>query len=259
MFDPDIRALEELTLNTSPAIHQALCDGWVLRASGTDTRRANSATALAASLLDPDEAIERIEAWYARHGQHPIFRLTEAFAPPGFDDALAQRGYTHEVRTLVMVLDLTRDLARDVKLASGAQIIERDPEAGLADLHELKHSSDEAEARDRDRQALWHGPQVFASLKTINGLACTGLARLDNGHVGIFNMRTAHRARRKGYAATLIAYLLTWGQANGATRAFLQVDEANTAAVALYRGFGFVERYAYWHRVAPIAAHACRK
>jgi GNAT superfamily N-acetyltransferase len=256
MIDPDIRALEELTLNTSPAVHQAFCDGWVLRASGTDTRRANSATAMAAPVLDPDVTIGRIEAWYASHGQRPIFRLTEALSPTGFDDVLAKRGYTNEVRTLVMVLDLTKDLARDVKLPAGAKIIEREPEAGLADLHELKHSSTEAEVRDRDRQALWRGPQLFASLKTINGLACTGMARLDNGHVGLFNMRTAQRARRKGYASMLIAYLLTWGQANGATRAFLQVDEKNAAAVALYRGFGFAERYAYWHRVAPDAAQA---
>ncbi len=255
MIDPDIRALEELTLNTSPAIHQAFCDGWVMRASGTDTRRANSATCLAHAESAADDTIERIEGWYAMHGQPALFRLSAETSPAGFDDALAARGYTREVRTLVMVLDFAEDQVLDIDLPAGAKILEREPDAGLADLHELKHSSPEAETRDRDRQALWRGPQVFASLKTINGLACTGMARLENASLGLFNLRTAQRARRKGYATMLVAYLLTWGQANGATRAFLQVDEENAAAVALYRGIGFTERYAYWHRVAP---HAVR-
>lgn len=253
MIDPDIHVLEELTLNTSPAVYQAFCDGWVLRASGTDTRRANSATCITSSGSDADETINRIESWYALHQQPAMFRLTQETSPSGFDAALESRGYSREVRTLVMVLDLAEDLARDIQLPAGAKILEREPEVGLSDLHELKHSTPEAEALDMARQALWRGPQVFASLKTINGLACTGMARLENEHLGVFNIRTAQRARRKGYASMLVAYLLTWGQANGATRAFLQVDSENAAAVALYRSFGFAERYTYWHRVAPRA------
>ncbi|MBL8520544.1 MAG: GNAT family N-acetyltransferase [Betaproteobacteria bacterium] len=251
MVDPDILALEELTLNTSPATHQALCDGWVLRASGNDTRRANSATAIAPGRLDAEAVIDRIEAWYASQGQPAIFRLTEGLSPAGVDDCLAQRGYTREVRTHVMVLSLTDDLARKVDLPAGARIQERELENGLADLHELKHSSAEAEARDLARQSLWRGPQLLASVKTINGLACTGMARIENNHLGLFNLRTAQRARRKGYASMLVSYFLTWGQAEGATRAFLQVDAENAAAVALYRSFGFTTRYDYWHRVAP--------
>ena len=75
------RRLEELTLNTSPAIHQSLYDGWLLRASGTDTRRANSATVMQLSTLPLEEKIAYVEAWYRRHGQSAIFRLTEALAP----------------------------------------------------------------------------------------------------------------------------------------------------------------------------------
>jgi len=76
------RRLEELTLNTSPAVHQSFYDGWVLRASGTDTRRANSVTSLQPSTLPLEEKIAFSEAWYRTHGQPAIFRLTEMFSHP---------------------------------------------------------------------------------------------------------------------------------------------------------------------------------
>lgn len=250
-----IRQLEELTLNTSPAIHQGFYDGWILRASGTDTRRANSVTALQASSLPVEDKIAYCEAWYRHYGQPPVFRLTEAFSPAGLDDALARRGYSREVETLVRTLDLSSAAAdREFALPPGARIVERSESDGLRDVHLLKHASAELKEQDTQRQMLWRGPQLFASLKTINGLAAAGMARIERDHVGLFNMRTAERARGKGYASMLVSYLLTWGAANGAHTAFLQVDRANVAANRVYDKFGFVTQYTYWHRVAPRAA-----
>lgn len=250
----DIQRLEELTLNTSPAIHQALYDGWILRASGTDTRRANSVTTMLASRLPLAEKIRFCEEWYAAHCQPPVFRLTEFSSPPELDLLLAQRGYTREVQTCVMTLDLSAESAvREVDVPPGAHIVERDEEQGLRDAHVLKHVEGEQQARDARRQALWKGRQLFVSLRTHHGLAATGMARLEDGHLGIFNMRTAEKARRKGYASMLVSYLLLWGQAQGAAAAFLQVEESNAAAVSVYRKFGFAPAYRYWHRVAPKA------
>lgn len=75
------------------------------------------------------------------------------------------------------------------------------------------------------------------------------MARIEDGHLGIFNMRTASKARDKGYATVLVAYLLAWGLEQGAKTAFLQVDQSNDPAHAIYRKFGFVPQYSYWHRV----------
>jgi len=250
---PDLattRRLEELTLNTSPAIHQALYDGWLLRASATDTRRANSATAMYASTLPLEEKIAFTEAWYRVYGQPAIFRLTEAFAPPELDSLLAARGYSREVETWVMTRDLSTGIPPgEYSLPLGAKLFERTESEGLDDIHRMKAAGPALHAQDLRRQALWKGPQVFLSLKTIHGVASTGMARLEAGHLGIFNMRTASRARDKGYATILVAYLLAWGLEQGATTAFLQVDQANEPAIAVYRKFGFSPAYSYWHRV----------
>ena len=244
------RRLEELTLNTSPAIHQALYDGWMLRASGTDTRRANSVTALLPSTMPVDEKIIHAEAWYRSHGQQAMFRLNEALSPDDLDPLLSLRGYAREVDTIVMTRDLSIGIPPgDYRVPDGAKLIERDDHEGLDDVHRMKTMTPEMRALDVRRQSLWKGPQTFLSLKTINGVASTGMARLDAGHVGIFNMRTASKARGKGYATILVAYLLAWGLEQGAKKAFLQVDQSNDAAIAVYRKFGFSTAYRYWHRV----------
>lgn len=247
-----IRRLEELTLNTSPAVHQVIYDGWVLRASGTDTRRANSVTALSPSTLPLEEKIAYVEAWYRIYQQPAIFRLTEAFAPPELDALLDSRGYSREVDTFVMTYDLSDGIAPgDYAVPPGAKVVERSASEGLDDVHRMRALNPAMHQRDLQRQALWKGPQIFLSLKTINGVASTGMARVEAGHLGIFSMRTASKARDKGYATLLAAYLLAWGQEQGATKAFLQVDMANAAAVALYKKFGFAPAYSYWHRVQP--------
>lgn len=253
----NIQRLEELTLNTAPAIQQALYDGWILRASNTDTRRANSVTTLLPSRLPLAEKIRYCEEWYRIYGQKPIFRLTQTHSPLELDMLLAERGYTREVQTFVMTLDLTTETAvGEIEVPLGAHIFERDEAEGLRDAHVLKHIEGEERERDARRQALWKGRQLFASLRTHHGLAATGMARIEDGHLGIFNMRTAEKARGKGYASMLVSYLLLWGQAQGASIGFLQVDEANAAAIKVYRKFGFSPAYSYWHRVAPKAVAA---
>jgi GNAT superfamily N-acetyltransferase len=242
------RPLEELTLSTSPAIHQRAYDGWVLRASGTDTRRANSTTILHESTLPLDEKIAFCEAWYARHRQPTIIRLTEEFAPPTLDALLAARGYTREGETFVMtsIIHPANTLSAP---PAGVRIVVRTTAEGIADLHQLKDSGEQMCAQDTARQSLWRGEEVCLALKTINGLAAVGLARIENGFVGVFNMRTVESQRGKGYATALVAAMLEWGRSKGAHSGFLQVDCANAPALAVYRRFGFRDQYRYWYRV----------
>lgn len=246
----EVRFLEELTLATSPAIHQWLYDGWVARASGNEVRRANSTTVFYPSTIALAEKIDAIEAWYQQHAQAAMFRLNSTVTPPELDDLLAQRGYTREMDTFMMTLEIAA-ASPDLTVPTGLRMVERCSADGIADVHQLKGSSTSTAERDAARQSLWRGPERYLALKSINGLVSGGMARMQNGCVGIFTMRTAERSRGKGYASLLMAHLLAWGRAQGARTAFLQVDQSNEAAIAVYQRFGFAARYGYWQRVQP--------
>ena len=50
---------------------------------------------------------------------------------------------------------------------------------------------------------------------------------------------------------TIVAALLRWGREGGAARSYLQVEEGNAPAIALYDRFGFALAYRYWYRGRP--------
>lgn len=237
-------ALEHLTLATSPAVHEAHHDGWILRASGTDTRRANSVTVLEAGVLPFDEKIMFCEGWYANHGQVPTFRLTSVFSPASLDARLAERGYRVVTPSHVM----TAPVAASTE-AAPPNLHRRSLADGIGDLHELKGSPAGLKARDIERQGAWAGPECHLAWIERGAVVACGMARVGKDWVGVFNMRTHPDWRRRGLGGRLIRALLQWGAREGASRAFLQVEQANEAAVALYRRHGFTARYDYHYRV----------
>ncbi|WUR59184.1 GNAT family N-acetyltransferase [Micromonospora chokoriensis] len=69
--------------------------------------------------------------------------------------------------------------------------------------------------------------------------------------LGLSLIEVVPAARRQGLARRVIHELTTWGVSTGATHAFLQVEQHNTAAVTLYRRLGFTTHHTYLTRVAP--------
>ncbi|MBX6722464.1 MAG: GNAT family N-acetyltransferase, partial [Dactylosporangium sp.] len=63
--------------------------------------------------------------------------------------------------------------------------------------------------------------------------------------LGISLVGVAPHARRGGLARRMTHALVRWGRELGAPRAYLQVEEENTAAVALYAGLGFTTHHTY--------------
>jgi ribosomal-protein-alanine N-acetyltransferase len=67
------------------------------------------------------------------------------------------------------------------------------------------------------------------------------LARAAGGEAEILTLAVHPAARRRGAGAALMAGALAGAAARGAAVMFLEVAAGNAAALALYRGLGFVE------------------
>ena len=74
---------------------------------------------------------------------------------------------------------------------------------------------------------------------------------MSQGWCSIHGMRTLPAQRGRGLAGRILAGLADDAAARQLTRVFLQVEEGNDAALALYRRAGFATawRYHYWRRV----------
>ena len=242
----DLRALEEACLNAWPGLRERLLDGWLLRFGDGFTRRANSVQPIHAGRLDAEDKRLRCEAAYAALGQRCIFKLTPLVQPPELDALLARAGYRREAETSVQVLE---------SLAGAAD----DPACAL--LHPLDAAWQAAFTR-MDATPVPHRAALRAILARIavphvaalrsgaggTAVAC-GRAVHEESRVGLFDIATDAAARHQGHATRLIAHLLAWGRARGATRAYLQVEVDNAPARALYERLGFREVYRYWYRV----------
>jgi GNAT superfamily N-acetyltransferase len=216
-------------------------DGWVLRFAHGVTGRANSVwTANDGGALRLDAKIEAAECFYERHGARPRFQLTPASVPTGLDDALAARGYRAAASVLVQTA-----VVGDVQ-ESDAAVAERADAAWLETW---------LTARGFDREpalaaaaAIFSPPGAFARVPATGPPLAIGRAVAADGFVGIFAMQTLAEARRRGYARRILHALLRWGARRGASRAYLQVEETNVPARALYDEYGFETSYVYVYR-----------
>ncbi|MBY0613549.1 MAG: ribosomal protein S18-alanine N-acetyltransferase [Beijerinckiaceae bacterium] len=81
-----------------------------------------------------------------------------------------------------------------------------------------------------------------------NGFA---LARMAADEAEILSIAVARSARRQGIGAALLTHLISSLAQNRIAALFLEVEEENAAAIALYRHFGFAEvgkRKSYYKR-----------
>ncbi|MEU8218539.1 GNAT family N-acetyltransferase [Micromonospora taraxaci] len=88
---------------------------------------------------------------------------------------------------------------------------------------------------------------VDGSLVAVGRGTVTGQGRW----LGLSLIEVVPAARRQGLARQVIHELTIWGVSAGATHAFLQVEQHNTAAVTLYQRLGFTTHHTYLTRVAP--------
>ena len=246
----NVIALELAASEAWPAPVQARLGSWILRAAESWTGRANSALAVG----DPDrtleEAIDAVQAWYADRGQQALINAPMPLAAP-VNAALDARGWGTRPLTLMQTIRLAeltglperRDLP-PVDLA------DTPPEDWFAMVAEHKGVLPAAA-----RRLLTAVPgTVFAQVRDGDGeLLAVGRGTItgpDRWH-GISLLQTVPGARRRGLAQHVLREMSRWAVQGGADRAYLQVEERNTGAVALYGRLGFTTHHTYLTREAP--------
>jgi GNAT superfamily N-acetyltransferase len=243
-----ILAIERAALWAWPPKATAHVAGWLLRAGdGARTRRIDSAQTLAFDTgIDLAAAIGRVEAWYAARGLPACLQLTGLAQPPDLDARLADRGYARLPSVSVMLLDADRLAA-----APERRRIELLARPTPSVMNAICDPSWDAATRWA-RAALFariRRPHLFGLVLEGGGEpAAAGLCVVDGTLAGLFSLRTAVPFRGRGHARVLAAALIGWARAAGAGRIYLQVEDDNAPAMALWRPFGGRRVYGYWYR-----------
>lgn len=243
--------VEETCLNAFPSLQQVLLGGWLLRFAPGVSRRANSINPRRPRPPRFETALAAAELLYPAHGLPAIFRIP-SLSDPALDRALAARGYTREGETCVLYGDLG-GLAAAADAA--VELLPAPAPAWLAAMAALQgHTAAQAGTYRRIVEAIAI-PARFALLAEHGAPTALAYGAVHDRLLCYESVITDPRRRRRGLARRVIAALASWAREEGAAGACLQVEAGNTAARALYAGFGLTaELYRYHYRRAPAPA-----
>jgi ribosomal protein S18 acetylase RimI-like enzyme len=240
------RNLERLAFRAWPSVETIEYDGWVLRASGGYTKRANSVNPHFGSTLPLNEKLAHCRAFYAERGLPTIFRLTPFSVPEGLDRHLEGAGYATLDRTLVMTATLDRapsETQSPVRGCSGDEWLSAFDTRRVLPSEERVHHRRIVESAE--------GNRMFALVEQNGAPVACGLGVVIDDAIGLFDLYTADPHRRLGHARAVVTDILRRAFERGARTAFLQVHSENEAARALYADLGFTVAYPYWYRIGP--------
>ncbi|MCF0093890.1 GNAT family N-acetyltransferase [Micromonospora sp. MH99] len=277
-------ALERAADEAWPAPTRGRLGDWLLRSAEGWTGRANSALPIG----DPDRplpaAVDAVELWYADRGRPAMINTPLPLAAP-VGAELDERGWDSRPPTLVQTapLPLATPAARipgvstaepggtvgGPRVGVGAQrselgrpgIAVDEPGGVVVEVVTAPSADWLAVAAGRKGglpDAARHVLTAVDQVRFAHGYVDGTLVAIGRGTVtgegrwlGLSLIEVLPALRRQGLARRVIGELAAWGATAGATHAFLQVEQHNAAAVALYRTLGFTTHHTYLTRVAP--------
>lgn len=236
---PDIAGLERAASLAMPAPETDRLGDWILRAASGFTGRANSALPLGDPGMAFSAALARVEEFYGSRGLPPQIDVPLPLMRPAAR-ALETNGWSPVCTVLIRVMELPALLSATPPGAAFS-LAETPSEQMLSLIQGRRGVLPEAAIH-----VLTAVPQVaFAGYQEEGLLLAMARGTVTNGWLGYTFVETAPQARRRGLAREAMGALARWGAQAGARRAFLQVQDDNVAALALYDAMGFQPHHFY--------------
>jgi ribosomal protein S18 acetylase RimI-like enzyme len=246
---PDRRArsaterLELVAAAGWPPVEKSFLGDWQLRASGGWTGRGNWALAVGDPGRPIAAAVDAVTDWYRERGLRPTIAVP---LPLGrrVQPELDRRGWDTSMVSLVQTAVLADLPASD---ASDVMLLREPTEEWLASVGGRKGGLPPAA-----RTVLTGVPTArYAAGYADGSLVATARGTVIDGWLGIAVVGVDPGQRRRGWARRLTLALAGWAADEGAERAYLQVEETNTAARQLYERLGFHTAHGYVTRRSP--------
>ena len=239
-----IRRIEEAKLNAWPPIQQVLFDGWLLRFSGSYSKRGNAVVPLYPGTQRMLPKIRHCEDAYTREGLPTLFQLSDVPELRSLDRALADSRYKRIDPSLVLTVG--RD---ELPPTSGRQfeVLEIDSWLNVY-CHLSGMPKTAARLQKLVLKSIPHDA-IYGAIKSSAGHVACGLAVIDDEFIGLFDILTHPNYRRHGHARQLILNLMHHGSKSGVHTGYLQVAKDNKPALELYKHIGYQSLYQSWYRI----------
>jgi len=230
-------SVDELSRITSrgwPAVVSEPLGEWELRASGGFTGRANSVAVHGDPGMPFEDALAAVVEFYDFHDATPRAQVDiGSVHEPAFLDAGWAPGTEARPGAIVQVADLRRPFEPDPDARTTST-------ADEAWLRLYPRAEDPEVAR-----AVLEGPRTVGFVSIGDPTVAIGRVVVTGEWAGVAAVEVVPERRREGLARRIVDTALSWATERGADKAYLQTMRDNTAALALYAPYGFVDHHEY--------------
>lgn len=237
-----------------PALDRHEAGGWVLRAAGGVTQRANSIWAGSTNGYSSEALsalLREARSWYRSRRLPVIFQLSDDAAAAALHTLLDAEGFTRQSLTLVLTCSAAE--VPDAVMIPGAPPVE----LSSVPSDDWMQVWWQVDGRGGDKEQaialdiLSGCPSVYALARNEDGRpAAVGRLAVPDGDSrgGIYCMATIPEARRRGFGSAVLRSLLQAGNDSGVTDFWILVTASNHRAQELYARAGFRENGRYLYR-----------
>jgi N-acetylglutamate synthase len=223
---------------------------WLLRAAEGFTGRANSALAAGDQGRPAAAAAERVRDWYRARGLPAMIAVSYPAGEPHrseLDAQLAALRWTPRPGPATVMIATAASLAGD---PAGVEI-DTEPDAAWLARYHYRGTELPPVARRVLLSAPW---QAFASVR--RGGITVAIGRVAGQHdwAGLTAIEVDPERRGRGLGTAVTAALAGAAARRGMHKIYLQVEDDNAAARALYAKIGFRDHHGYHCGVAPTSS-----